>query len=96
MFEKDLKRGGSCRKNPCPESPSINAGSLEYYFHNSEDSTCYQAGSQGYCKDVDERLMIYPGEPIPKCRKFTLCYPLSVPQELQCVFGNKHYFEGNC
>ncbi|ODN04651.1 hypothetical protein Ocin01_02015 [Orchesella cincta] len=95
VFEKNLKRGGSCAKNPCPKSPS-NGGSLEYYFHNTEDSTCYQAGSQGYCKDADERLMIYPGEPIPKCRKFTLCYPLSVPQELQCVFGNKYYYERNC
>lgn len=81
-----------CEPNPCPES--IGVGTPSYYFMHYEDGKCYKAGSKGPCKKKGERLFTLPDDPIPKCRKSSLCPPQSIQQI--CLPGNRRYFDGHC
>jgi len=83
-----------CKKNHCPESPGV--GISKYYFENPEDGECYQTTTKGYCKNKGERLFVAPGEPIPQCRKQTICSPISIPALHECYPGNKRYQADLC
>lgn len=85
-----------CKTHPCPDFPITETDKgINFNFQNPKDSKCYEAGTQGYCGEDEGLLMIYPNEPIPVCRTTTLCYPLMVPETMQCIQGNKWHQTSN-
>jgi hypothetical protein len=90
-FDKNLSP--VCEKHTCTESPAT--GTIFYNFKNPADGKCYEAGTKGYCKE-GEILMMAPYEPIPECRSTNICYALSLPEEQECIPGNRRTFDGFC